>query len=189
MRFAICEFVVCNFDMHSFMLLTYNGLNPLHAGSCRPSCQITIRIPLLPLHIILLNQPVISSTLANALNVPSRRSQEEEGILLNILLDIRWVEHASTLRRRDDLCHQFGVSDSLSALHNPHNGRLRLVMPVRGNTLVRFLIFLFGLFELDLVDLDPVLGVREAVVDGESIVLANTSAFRRFTEDSVFGTC
>ena len=55
--------------------------------------------------------------------------------------------------------------DRLPALHNPHNGRLGLVMSVSSNPLVRFLILLFGLFELDLVDLDSVLGVREAVVD------------------------
>ncbi len=81
------------------------------------------------------------------------------------------------------------MSDGLPALHDAHNGRLRLVMPVRGNTLVRFLVLFFGLFELDLVDLDPVLGVREAVVDGEPIVFADISPFRCFTEYSVFGTC
>lgn len=62
-------------------------------------------------------------------------------------------------------------------------------MPVGGNTLVRFLVLFFGLLELDLVDLDPVFGVREAVVDGESIVFADIPPFGRLTEDSVFGTC
>lgn len=81
------------------------------------------------------------------------------------------------------------MGDSLPALHDPHNGRLRLVMSVRGNPLVRFLVLFFRLFELDLVDFDSVLWVCEAVVDGELVVFANVSPLRCFAQDSVFGAC
>ncbi len=68
------------------------------------------------------------------------------------------------------------MPDRLAALHNPHDGRLSLIMPVGRNALVRLFVFFPGLFELDLIDFDAIFGIRKGVIDGEGVVLANVSA-------------
>jgi len=53
---------------------------------------------------------------------------------------------------------------------------------------MRLLVLGFGLFELDLVDLDAVFGVGEAEVEGEGVGGVDIFAFRRFGQDTVLGT-
>ena len=67
--------------------------------------------------------------------------------------------------------------DRLAALHDSHNSSLCLIMSVCGHTLVSLLILLFGLLELDLVDLDAILGIGEAQIDDEGISLIYVLAF------------
>ena len=67
--------------------------------------------------------------------------------------------------------------DRLSALHDSHNSGLCLIMPIGGYTLVGLLILLFSLLELDLVDLDAILGIGEAQVDSEGVSLIYVLAF------------
>lgn len=45
---------------------------------------------------------------------------------------------------------------------------------------MRLFVFLFGLFELDLVDFDAVFGVGEGGVDGECICVGDFSTFWGF---------
>ena len=80
------------------------------------------------------------------------------------------------------------MCDLLSALHDPHNCRLCLESPISGHALMGLLVFLLGLLGLDLVDLDAVFGVREAVIDVESISNIDVLAFRQLAEDAIFGT-
>ena len=51
---------------------------------------------------------------------------------------------------------------------------------------MRFLVFFFGFFELDLVDLDAVFGVGEVGVKSEGISRRDVSAFGVFGEWSQF---
>jgi hypothetical protein len=126
--------------------------------------NITIHVlPLLiPLHIILLDQPI------------------------NIPLDIRHRQHSSTHRGLDNLTHQFRMPNRLATLHDPHNRRLGLEIPVFGNTHVSFFVFFFGFFELDLVDFDAVFGVREVGVEGEGVGGRDFFAFGVFGEGAQF---
>lgn len=52
---------------------------------------------------------------------------------------------------------------------------------------MRDLVFLFGLLELDLVDFDAHLGVREIRVEGKCVVVVDISALWTLGQDSVFG--
>ena len=75
----------------------------------------------------------------------------------------------------------------LAALHDAHDGGLRLVMPVGGDALVRFLVLLRRFLELDLVDLDAVLGVGKGEVDGEGVGSVDVAALGVLGEDAVSG--
>ena len=119
-----------------------NIYDNLHISPLR---NISILPILLPLHIILLDQPI------------------------DIPLDVRHGQHAPAHRRLDNLAHQLLMTDRLPRLHNPHNRRLGLEVAVLGDPHVRLLVFFFGFFELDLVDLHPVLRVREVRVEGEGV--------------------
>lgn len=79
------------------------------------------------------------------------------------------------------------MHDRLPALHDPHDRRLRLVVAVRRDPLVRFLVLGFRLLELDLVDLDAVLRVGEVAVEGEGVGRVDVLAFGRFGQDAVSG--
>lgn len=125
--------------------------------------NVAIHIPLLPLHIILLDQPI------------------------NILLDITNPQHTPTHRRLDDLSHQLLMADRLTALHDSDDSGLTLEVPILGDTDVRLLVLLLGLLELDLVDLDTVLGVREVAVDGECVGRIDLFAFRVLCQWAEFG--
>lgn len=109
-------------------------------------------------------------------------------ILLNILLDVRRIQHTPTLRGRNDFTDQLRMRNALPALHNPNNSRLRLVIAIRSYTLVGLLIFLFGLFGLDLVDLDAVPWVGEVEIHREGICIVDVFASWLFVEDAVLGT-
>lgn len=70
------------------------------------------------------------------------------------------------------------MAEGLAALHNAHDGSLRLEMAVGSNPLVRRLGFLFGLLQLDLVDLDAHLLVAEIRVVREFIARVHLFALR-----------
>lgn len=118
---------------------------------------------ILPLHIILLDQPI------------------------NIPLDIRYTQDAPTDRSLDDLADELRMTDGLPALHDAHDRRLRLEVAVFRHTHVRFFVFFFGFFELYLVDLDAVFGVGEVRVEGEGVGGRDVFAFGVFGEWSQFG--
>lgn len=75
----------------------------------------------------------------------------------------------------------------LLAFHDPHDRRLRLVLPVRRHPLVRLLVLLLRLLELDLVDLDAILRVTEAQVHHELVARVDIFAARGFGEEAVLG--
>ena len=52
---------------------------------------------------------------------------------------------------------------------------------------MRLFVFFFGLFELDLVDLDAVFGVGEVWVEGEGVGGGDVFAFGVFGEGTQFG--
>ena len=107
--------------------------------------------------------------------------------LLNILLNIRRIQHTSTLRSSNDLRNELSMSDRLPALHNADDSSLRFVVAVRCNTLVSLLVLLLGFFGLDLVDLDAVFGVGEVEVHGEGVADVDVFAFGVFTQNSISG--
>ena len=97
------------------------------------------------------------------------RPKWEESIysLLNVLLNIRRIQHTSTLRSSNDLRNQLSVRNRFPALHNADNRSLGFVVPVRCDTLVSLLVLLLGLFGLDLINLDAIFRVREVEVHSE----------------------
>ena len=142
-------------------------------------CNIVVDVsPLfVPFHVILLNQSVLVSM--------SRKTHLQElDILLDILLDVRRVQHSPCLRRRNHFTDQLGMRNTLSALHDPDNCRLRLEITIRRHTLVGLLIFLFGLLGLDLVDLDTVPWMGEVEVHGKAICLIDIFTSWLFREDA-----
>jgi hypothetical protein len=80
------------------------------------------------------------------------------------------------------------MRDLLPALHHPHNRRLRLELPVSGDTHVRLFVFFFRLFELDGIDFDAVLGMRKGSVEAESVSWGDFTTFGCFCKRSEFGT-
>jgi len=80
------------------------------------------------------------------------------------------------------------VADSLARLENTHNGGLRFVVAVCGDTLVGFLVLGRCLLELYCVDLDAVFGVVEGTVEGEGIGGIDFAAFGMFGQGSEFST-
>lgn len=85
------------------------------------------------------------------------------------------------------LCNELGMLDGLATLHDAHNRRLSLVVPVGRNTFVGRLVLLLGLFQLDLVDLDAHLGIGEAGIVGEDVGRFYLFTLWRFGQDPVFG--
>lgn len=77
------------------------------------------------------------------------------------------------------------MRNGLPALHDPNNCCLRLVIAVRSYTLVCLLIFLFGLFGLNLINLDTVPWVREVEVHGESVSVLDVFTSWLFAEDAI----
>lgn len=116
-----------------------------HISPSHPLRNISVLPIILPLHIILLNQPI------------------------DVLLDVRHGQHAPAHSRFDDLADELRVPDGLPALHDAHNCRLGLEVAVLGHAHVRLLVLLFGLFQLHLVDFHAVLRVREVWVEGEGV--------------------
>lgn len=97
--------------------------------------------------------------------------------LLNVRLDLRGLQCPPVAGGLDHLGNQLRVLDCLAALHDPHDGRLCLEVPVRGHPLVRCLVLLFGLLELDLVDLDAHLRIGEPGIVGECVCRVDILAF------------
>lgn len=88
----------------------------------------------------------------------------------------------------NDLGNQRRVFDRLATLHDPHNGRLGLEMPVCRDPLVRRLVLLLRLLQLDLVDLDAHLGVCESWIVREGVCRVDILALRVLRQDPVLGT-
>lgn len=93
----------------------------------------------------------------------------EEHILLNLSLNLRRLKNTPALSSIDNLRDQLGMTESFATLHNAHDSSLRLEMTVGRNSLVCRLGLLFGLLQLDLVDLDAHLLVAETRVVRELI--------------------
>jgi len=72
------------------------------------------------------------------------------------------------------------MTNALPLLHDPHNRRLRLKLPVRRHAHMRLFILLFRLFQLDRVDLDAVFGVAEGAVEREGVGGGDVAAFGVF---------
>lgn len=125
--------------------------------------NISILPIIIPLHIILLNQPI------------------------NIPLDIRHPQHTPTNRSLNNLADKLRMADGLPALHDAHDSRLGLEISVLRHAHVRFFVFFFGFFELDLVDLDAVFGVGKVGIKGESVGGRDVFAFGVFGEGAQFG--
>ena len=79
------------------------------------------------------------------------------------------------------------MRDAFPALHDPNNSRLRLIIAIRGDTLVRLLILLLGLFGLNLVDLDAVPRVGEVEIQCKYVGVIDIFTFWLFVEDAVLG--
>ena len=79
------------------------------------------------------------------------------------------------------------MRDGLSALHDPDNSRLRLIIAIGGDTLVRLLILLLGLFGLDLVDLDAIPRVGEVGIQCKFVGVIDIFTFWLLVEDAVLG--
>lgn len=81
------------------------------------------------------------------------------------------------------------MRNRLATLHDTHNCRLRLVVPIRRDSFVGRLVFLLGFFELDLVDFDAHLGVLESAVVRELVRVIDVFAFGLLGEYSILGAC
>ena len=76
----------------------------------------------------------------------------------------------------------------LPAFHNTDDGSLSLVLPVLGHTFKGLFLLFFRFFELDLVDFDAKLGLREVPVHAEVICREDVFPLRLLLEDAVFST-
>ena len=123
--------------------------------------NVGVRVPVLTLHIILLDQSITSPSVSHT----QHSFHGREYLLLNIPPNISLIQNAPTPRRPDNLHNQLVMTDLLPALHDPHDRRLRLIVSISSYTLMCLLVLLFRLFELDLVDLDAHLGVAEGGVE------------------------
>ena len=79
------------------------------------------------------------------------------------------------------------MRDGLSALHDPNDSRLRLIIAIRSDTLVCLLILLFGLFGLDLIDLDAIPRMGEVEIQCKRVCVIDVFTFWLFIEDAVLG--
>lgn len=76
------------------------------------------------------------------------------------------------------------MRDGLSALHDPDNSGLRLVIAIRSDTFVGLLILLFSLFGLNLVDFDAVPRVGEIEIHCESVGVIDIFTFWLFSKNA-----
>lgn len=81
------------------------------------------------------------------------------------------------------------MRDFLVTLHDAHYRRLCLVVSVRCHPLMRRLVLFLGLFQLDLVDLDPHLRVAEPRIVLEFVRGLHFPTFRVFSQHPVLGAC
>lgn len=88
----------------------------------------------------------------------------------------------------NDLRNQRRVFDGLAALHDSHNGRLCLEVPVCRDSLVRRLVLLLSLLQLNLVDFYAHLRVRESWVIGEGIGRVDILPLGVLRQDPVLST-
>lgn len=136
----------------------------IHLPHAAPTLsKISIHIPLLPLHILLINQTI------------------------NILLNLLDIQDTSLLGRLNNLYNQLLVPNPLRTLHDPHDRGLSFEVTVGEYTLVRFFVLFFGLLQLDLVDLDAVLFVREGGVEREGVCGVDVTAWGLFAEGTELG--
>lgn len=70
------------------------------------------------------------------------------------------------------------MRDGLATLENSDNRRLTFEIAVFGHADMRFFVLFFRLLELDLVDLDAILGMLKGGVDGEGVGFVDVFAFR-----------
>lgn len=110
-----------------------------------------------------------------------------EHLLLDILLDVCRLQHAPAAGSLDHLGHQFGVRDGLATLHDPDDRGLRLVVPIGSHALVRCLVLLLRLLQLDLIDLDPHLWVGKPGIVRKFVRRVDVPALWLLAEDSVLG--
>lgn len=108
---------------------------------------------------------------------------------LNILLNLPQLHHAPTLRRINNLGDEILMRHRFSRFHDPHDSRLRLVLAILVDALVRLLVLLLGLFQLDLVDLDAEFRIPEVRVDGERIGSVDVPAIGVLGQDAELGAC
>lgn len=126
-------------------------------------CHVRVHVAVLALHVVFLNEPI------------------------NILFDVTNPQHTTTDGRFDDFRHQFLMRDRLPTLHDPDDSCLTFKVPILGNTHVRLLVLLLGLFELHLVNFDAIFGMVELGVDGESVRVVDFFALGMFRERSQLG--
>lgn len=79
------------------------------------------------------------------------------------------------------------MPNNLPRLHDPHNRRLALKIPILRDADVSFFVLFFGFFQLHLVDLDAVFGVLEQAVDCEGVGGGDIAAAGVFGEGPEFG--
>lgn len=113
---------------------------------------------------------------------------EREGLTIDILLNLPQLNRAPLLRLLNHLRNEIRMRDRLSTLHNPHNRRLSLVLSVLMHPLMRLLIFFLRFLQLDLIDLDPVLGICESEVRGKGVVVIDLPSFGMFCKHTELGT-
>lgn len=143
-------------------------------------CNVVIDVTalLVPLHVVLIDQSTLVSTIP-------QNHKGNFGVLLNVLLDVRRIQHASSLRCRNDFTDQLRMRNALPALHDPNNRRLCLVIAIRSYAFVGLLILLFSLFGLNLVDLDAIPWVGKVEIHGEGIGVVDVFTPWLFVEDAV----
>src|ERR1700722_765019 len=113
---------------------------------------------------------------------------EREGLTIDILLNLPQLNRAPLLRLLNHLRNEIRMRDRLSTLHNPHNRRLSLVLSVLMHPLMRLLIFFLRFLQLDLIDLDPILGICESEVYGKGVVVIDLPSFGMFCKHTELGT-
>jgi hypothetical protein len=114
-------------------------------------------------------------------------------LLLNQALDIPLnptdLERTPIARRLDRLGDELSVPDALARLEDAHDRRLRLVVPVGRDALVRLLVLGGRFLELDRVDFDAVFGVGERRVEREGVGRRNVAALGVLAEGPDLGAC
>jgi hypothetical protein len=78
------------------------------------------------------------------------------------------------------------MTNPLPRLQDPYNRRLGFVVAIRGDALVRFLVFGGRLFKLHGVDFDAVFRVGEGGIESESVGWSDFAGFGVFGEGAKF---